>query len=58
MTLVRSCARCGGDHDVEFKPLTHPVVDTDGTTWTHWAPCPVNGEPILMLQAGHWVEAA
>lgn len=43
------CARCHGDgHDgLLFSPLTHPVVDGEGT-WTHWAPCPTNGEPILL----------
>lgn len=33
---------------MEYLPLAHPVVGPDGTTWTHWAPCPTNGEPILM----------
>lgn len=48
MTLVRGCARCGGEHEVEFKELAQPHVDTGGAKWTHWAPCPTNGEPILM----------
>ena len=42
------CARCGGDHEnVDTKPFAKPFrlgVDT----WTHWAPCPTNGEPILV----------
>jgi hypothetical protein len=33
--------------EVEWLPLTHPIEDSDGTFWTHWAPCPENGEPIL-----------
>ena len=41
--LVRNCARCGKDHTVTFKPLTIPADE-----WTHWAPCPNNGEPIMM----------
>lgn len=47
---IRGCARCRGDghEDVVWKPLTHAIEDTDGTLWTHWAPCPTNGEPILM----------
>lgn len=46
--VVRSCARCGGDHDnVQWEQLQRPIVDDDGTAWTHWAPCPTNGQPIL-----------
>jgi len=47
---IRGCARCDGDghEDVLWQPLTFPIEDTDGTSWTHWAPCPTNGEPILM----------
>ncbi len=50
MTLVRGCARCGGVHEVDFKRLTNPIeaVDHDEVVYTHWAPCPTNGEPILM----------
>ena len=41
---VRACARCGLDHpELTFKPLTSPCGD-----FTHWCPCPTNGEPILM----------
>jgi hypothetical protein len=32
-----------------FMPLAHPVELDDGTAFTHWAPCPTNGEPILLL---------
>lgn len=48
------CARCDGDgHDqLTFQPLTHPVTIGPGTraeiVFTHWAPCPTNGEPILL----------
>jgi hypothetical protein len=58
-TSIRGCARCDGDghEDVVWEPFTHPVEDTDGTLWTHWAPCPTNGEPILM-KAGPKPEAA
>lgn len=44
---ITNCARCGGLHIATFKPLTHPIVTTE-LTFTLWAPCPVNGEPILM----------
>jgi len=54
LTIV-GCARCQGDghDDVWWEPLTHPVtVDTSPTVetvvFTHWAPCPTNGQPILM----------
>jgi hypothetical protein len=47
---LRGCARCGETHEGElvWSPLTHPVHDVDGTLWTHWMPCPTNGEPVLM----------
>jgi hypothetical protein len=46
---ITGCARCDGDGhaDVTWLPLTHPIEDSDGV-WTHWAPCPTNGQPILM----------
>lgn len=44
MTTVQNCSRCNGNHEVEFQELRHP---TDSFQ-THWAPCPVTGEPILM----------
>lgn len=46
---INGCARCHGEgHErVEFKPLAHPVPSVYGPL-THWAPCPTNGEPILM----------
>ena len=48
MTIV-GCARCHGDghEDVFWMPLTHPL-EAGGVRFTHWAPCPTNGEPILM----------
>lgn len=52
------CARCHGDGHpaLRWEPLTHPVPsDVEGDPpWTHWAPCPTNGEPILMrrIEAG------
>lgn len=43
------CARClGRGHDnITFVPLTHPVAAGE-YLFTHWAPCPANGEPILL----------
>lgn len=44
VTSIKGCARCGGDHfNVIFSKLTHPVDEL-----THFAPCPTNGQPILM----------
>jgi hypothetical protein len=53
MKSLRGCARCGGAHvdTIEWRLLTRPIIDGDGTTWTHWCPCPTNGEPILMRKA-------
>lgn len=53
-----NCARCGGEHDATFKPLTNPIpffeqdertLEFNEYSFTHWSPCPVNGEPILMF---------
>lgn len=44
--LVLHCARCGGRHElVKFQPFTIPNY-----RYTHWAPCPANGEPILFCR--------
>ena len=41
---IVGCARCGQTHrDLSFHKLARPCGDL-----THWAPCPTNGEPILM----------
>ena len=45
LTLVKGCARCGKDHEVQFKRLQR-MMEVSGHT--HWAPCPNTGEPILM----------
>lgn len=46
---VRGCARCGGDHAaLLFQPLKYAVKCSCGEAFTHWAPCPVNQQPILM----------
>lgn len=52
-STVVNCARCGRTHEqVEWRRLERPIVDADEerTTWTHWAPCPTNGDPILMRE--------
>jgi hypothetical protein len=47
---ITGCARCEGEghENMTWEPLTHPIEDSDGALWTHWAACPTNGEPILM----------
>ncbi len=42
---LANCARCGFDHDkpITFKMLKRPMGD-----FTHWAPCPNNGDPIIL----------
>ena len=41
---LAECPRCGQEHEgLIYKPFTRP------TGLLHeWAPCPVNGEPILV----------
>jgi hypothetical protein len=49
-TDIVGCARCHGEgHDgLRFRPLTHPLELDAEAPLTHWAPCPANGEPILL----------
>lgn len=48
MSRLLGCARCGGDHEVTWLELERPIGAEDGLgDFTHWAPCPVNGDPIL-----------
>lgn len=49
MSSISNCARCGENHDdIEWKALTRAIPENDGSIlWTHWYPCPTNGEPIL-----------
>lgn len=51
---ITGCARCHGDghEQITFTPLTHPYVEDSGLVMTHWAPCPTNGEPILLGTRG------
>lgn len=47
--LLKSCARCGGDHaGLAFRKLVHPIPSAVGGDFTHFALCPLRGEPILM----------
>ena len=48
MTTIRNCARCGQDHELEFRRFQRPMQRTG---YTHWATCPTTGEPIIMVMA-------
>lgn len=54
---LKGCARCyaNGHPGLTFEPLTYPVVVAEHDAeegheleFTHWAPCPTNGQPILL----------
>jgi hypothetical protein len=43
-TNILCCSRCGKFHEqLRFTRFSMP-----GPLYTHWAPCPENGEPVLM----------
>ena len=50
MHHLPACPRCGGNHEsVSFELLCFPIDDDAGyPPWTHWAPCPANGQPLLL----------
>lgn len=45
---ILSCARCGQDHEMQFKEFERPIVDSDASEWNWWGSCPVTYEPVLM----------
>lgn len=52
---LEGCARChdSGHPKLVFTELTHPQrILFDGgdvvAPFTHWAPCPTNGQPIML----------
>jgi hypothetical protein len=48
---IENCARCGENHyDVEARVMAQPFAppEAGGVAWTHWLPCPTNGDPILV----------
>lgn len=49
---IVGCARCGGGHErVEARRMAQPFAppEAGGLVWTHWVPCPTNGDPILIM---------
>lgn len=48
---VKSCARCGQDHDhVLFQAFTKPILNAemDELLFLYWGMCPILAEPILL----------
>lgn len=46
---ILHCARCGNDHEIEFKHFTGASFeDADGIVYDWWGLCPVTGDPVLM----------
>lgn len=49
---VQGCARCGEDHEgpIHAPRLERPFTPAEalGASWTHWFPCPKNGQPVLV----------
>lgn len=47
---LSDCSRCALAHrDLVFKQLTRPLyTENNREVYTHWTPCPTNGEPIMM----------
>jgi hypothetical protein len=45
------CSRCDaiGHANVTFQPMARPMELVGSPPLTHWAPCPTNGDPILMF---------
>lgn len=50
-TDQEGCARCGADRhtDLLYTAFTRPIDLGDLGTATHYAVCPENGEPILLV---------
>lgn len=49
---VINCSRCGIDHDnIDAMRLERPFAPPEASPvrWTHWSPCPSNGQPIMFV---------
>jgi len=52
---VITCPRCGDHQHSKLKFETFiktPITAPDGSVFTHYAICPITGEPILMSFVG------
>lgn len=52
MTLIRNCARCHLEHEVQLYRFSEPIEVRLWLflvrRWSHFAICPVRNEPILV----------
>lgn len=52
VTNIVNCSRCGADHaELEATKLERPFAPPEAAPieWTHFALCPTNGHPILIV---------
>lgn len=52
---IQNCSRCGGDHvEVAITKLDRPFAPPECAPiqWTHFALCPTNGNPIIVMIRG------
>lgn len=47
---IKRCARCDGEHELEFTEMSGDPIRTPDGTYTHWAMCPTTNQPILMAR--------
>lgn len=46
---ILRCARCGTDHEIEFKHFVGASLeDPGGVIYDWWGLCPVTGDPVFM----------
>ena len=46
---IQNCARCGGDHEVDFRHFRgNPFVDADDIVYEWWGLCSNTGDPVLL----------
>jgi hypothetical protein len=50
-TFIKNCARCGGDHQLEFEELQGEVIEALEGEYSHFATCPKTGQPIVQMRA-------
>lgn len=52
ITEIVGCARCDGNHEhLAARAMARPFAPAEagGLVWTHWASCPTNGDPVLVM---------
>jgi hypothetical protein len=48
--MIRKCARCGKDHEMEFVELEGEPIETVEGEYTHWAMCPNTNQPVVQMK--------